>query len=184
MVESNSTSDSTKAARGWVRFKSCSRKNWRKLIACLSFRYRVAIISNQGGISLRPDPKIIKAEQKRVNVFKAKVGHVLNQLDIPMSVFAATAQDQFRKPRTGVWSELLEEYDLDEEEGCDRKHSFFVGDAAGRPEGADARKDFSCSDRYALEEENLLKVSRLILDKKFGCKYWHHISHSRGILPR
>ena len=131
----------------------------------------MAIISNQGGISLRPDPKIIKAEQKRVNVFKAKVGHILNHLDIPVSVFAATAQDQFRKPRTGMWSELLEDYDLDDEEGCDIEHSIFVGDAAGRPEGADVKKDFSCSDRCELKGSSLLGVSRLTFQQEFFCKY-------------
>jgi bifunctional polynucleotide phosphatase/kinase len=35
--------------------------------------FLVAIISNQGGISLKPDPKTVKSDQKRLADFKTKV---------------------------------------------------------------------------------------------------------------
>lgn len=72
------------------------------------------------------------AESKSYNNFKEKVTAVLNDLDVPLSVYAATESDEYRKPRLGMWSEFLEDYDLDVT-GVDLKSSFFVGDAAGRP---------------------------------------------------
>ncbi|KAH7360036.1 polynucleotide kinase 3 phosphatase-domain-containing protein [Pyrenochaeta sp. MPI-SDFR-AT-0127] len=110
--------------------------------------YLIAIVSNQGGISLKPDPKTVKSDQKRLADFKSKVGAVLNQLDIPISVYAATRRDQYRKPRSGMWQELLDDYDLDHADLLDLETSFFVGDAGGReavPGGA--VKDHSCADR-------------------------------------
>ena len=110
--------------------------------------YLVAIVSNQGGISLRPDPKTVKSEQKRLADFKGKVSAVLTQLDLPVSIYAATGRDKFRKPRSGMWHELLEDYDLESADAVDLEDSFFVGDAGGREAvaGGDA-KDHSCVDR-------------------------------------
>lgn len=117
-------------------------------------RYRVIIVSNQGGLKLHPDPKAKtpKAQSTaRVSAFKQKCSAVLSQLDFPTSVYAATGKDIFRKPRPGIWGEVLEDYDLEGE--FDVEGSFFVGDAAGRvaeAKGEDGKfvaKDFSCSDR-------------------------------------
>ncbi|CAO2658788.1 Nn.00g065110.m01.CDS01 [Neocucurbitaria sp. VM-36] len=110
--------------------------------------YLIAIVSNQGGISLKPDPKTVKSDQKRLADFKGKVSAVLNQLDLPMSVYAATARDQYRKPRTGMWQELVDDYDLDSPDAVDLAKSFFVGDAGGRDAVVGgAGKDHSCVDR-------------------------------------
>lgn len=111
-------------------------------------RYLVAVVSNQGGISLKPDPKKVKSDVKRLADFKAKVSAVLKQLDLPISVYAATGHDCYRKPRVGMWQELLDDYDLDAADAVDLDQSFFVGDAGGReavPGGA--TKDHSCVDR-------------------------------------
>lgn len=64
----------------------------------------------------------------------------MRQIDIPISVYAATADDENRKPRTGMWKEFVEDYDLDVF-GIDLCASFYVGDAAGRP------RDHSMVDR-------------------------------------
>lgn len=104
-------------------------------------------MSNQAGISLKPDPKTIKSDQKRLADFKAKVSAVLTQLDLPISVYAATSHDRYRKPRVGMWEELLEDYDLESAEAVDLDNSFFVGDAAGRLAIGGRPKDFSCGDR-------------------------------------
>ncbi|KAG9190633.1 bifunctional polynucleotide phosphatase/kinase [Alternaria panax] len=109
--------------------------------------FLVTIISNQGGISLKPDPKTVKSDQKRLADFKTKVTAVFNQLDFPISIYAATSRDQYRKPRTGMWSELLEDYDLENLESIDLENSVFVGDAGGREAVADGVKDHSCVDR-------------------------------------
>lgn len=74
----------------------------------------------------------------------------MTQLDIPITLFAATEQDKFRKPRTGMWQELIEHYDLDDTDGPDLQASIFVGDAGGRLGDLDSKTnaDFACSDRY------------------------------------
>ncbi|KAF2726762.1 PNK3P-domain-containing protein [Polyplosphaeria fusca] len=111
--------------------------------------YLVAVISNQGGISLKSDPKTVKSDQKRLADFKGKVSAVLNQLDLPViSVYAATGRDLYRKPRTGMWHELLDDFDMDHADTVDLENSFFVGDAGGRDAIAGgAPKDHSCVDR-------------------------------------
>ena len=109
--------------------------------------YIVAVISNQGGISLKSDSKTVKSDQKRLSEFKAKVTSVFSQLDFPISIYAGTSRDKFRKPRTGMWHELLEDNDLDVGEGIDLEDSIFVGDAAGRPARESIKQDHSSSDR-------------------------------------
>ena len=79
--------------------------------------------------------------------FKAKAGYVLGQLDLPMNLCVAAARDRFRKPRPGMWAELLEDLDLDEAGAVDVDASFFVGDAGGRPAEKGVKADHSCSDR-------------------------------------
>lgn len=79
--------------------------------------------------------------------FKGKVSAVLNQLQLPVTVYAATGRDEYRKPRTGMWRELLDDYDLESIGSVDLERSFFVGDAGGRAAVSGAVKDHSCSDR-------------------------------------
>jgi len=111
------------------------------------FRFLVVVISNQGGISLKSDPKTIKSDQRRLLQFKTKVNSVFTQLDFPISIYAATARDQYRKPRTGMWKELVEDFDLDIYEGLDLQQSIFVGDAGGRSTRGGTKADHSSSDR-------------------------------------
>ncbi|KAK7699142.1 DNA kinase/phosphatase Pnk1 [Diaporthe eres] len=113
--------------------------------------YRVVILSNQNGLSLRREPGAKGPDNtKRVPAFKQKISAVLAQLDVPTSIYAATARDVYRKPRTGMWLELCDDYDL---EDIDKNASIFVGDAGGRvavPASGGKKaiaKDFSCSDR-------------------------------------
>lgn len=119
--------------------------------------YRVVILSNQGGLtlSLEPGHKGPKTSaQKRVGDFKQKCSAVLDSLDLPTSVYAATENDMYRKPRPGMWQEMCRDYGLREDE-VDLANSFFVGDAGGRIATLGNRsdkvtavaKDFSCSDR-------------------------------------
>lgn len=110
-------------------------------------RYLVSILSNQGSIGLKNDPKSIKSDQKLLSNFKSKANSVFDHLDIPIILLAASARDQYRKPRTGMWTELLEEHDLDDGEGPDLAASFFVGDAGGRAARGGVKADHSCSDR-------------------------------------
>jgi len=115
----------------------------------ISYRYIIAIISNQAGIALKSDSKAPKAHQGRLTTFKNKVSAVFSQLDVPISIYAAIEKDLYRKPRTGMWKELLEDYDLSPG-SIDLENSFFVGDAGGRIAGVGLAKDFSSSDRYSM----------------------------------
>lgn len=103
--------------------------------------YCLVIISNQNGISLRKPanaPKVIKND--RFSQFKQKAAAVFNNLNVPISVYAATERDRFRKPATGMWEAFLKDHALAHDD-LDMDHSIFVGDAGGR------KDDFSCSDR-------------------------------------
>lgn len=106
----------------------------------------VAIVSNQSGISLKPNPKSLKSDMKRLSDFKEKANAVFNQLDLPIALYAATAKDQYRKPRPGMWNALLEDLALTPD-AVDHHESIFVGDAAGREASTGRKKDFSSSDR-------------------------------------
>ncbi|KKA29691.1 hypothetical protein TD95_001356 [Thielaviopsis punctulata] len=133
-----------KGADDWRWWNECVPE---KLRALHSEGYLIAIFSNQGGLTLHPDPKAkITSRTDRVREYKAKCNQVLRALDLPVSLFAATSKDVFRKPRTGMWSALLTSHALDASE-VDLSSSFFVGDAAGRPARGTRAKDFSCSDR-------------------------------------
>ncbi|KAL7921370.1 PNK3P domain-containing protein [Trichoderma austrokoningii] len=120
--------------------------------------YHVVILSNQAGLTLHFDAnyKGPKANaQKRLTEFKQKCNAVLTSLDLPMTIYAATGKDIYRKPRRGMWKEVCDDLEITEDE-VNLKDSFFVGDAGGRTaslskgvKGAAVAvaKDFSCSDR-------------------------------------
>lgn len=85
-----------------------------------------------------------------LQAWQGKAASILKELNIPTTLYAATAFDNLRKPRTGMWDEILEDYDLTPDT-VDMKESFFVGDAAGRiaVPGTKIKEDFSDSDRQA-----------------------------------
>lgn len=75
-----------------------------------------------------------------MSIFKQKLTAMMHDLEIPLSVYAATTDPEYRKPRLGMWHEFQDDFDLDVH-GVDKQASFFVGDAAGRP------GDHSAADR-------------------------------------
>lgn len=174
--------------RGWVRYEveASANHNVGANHAVLS-RYLLAVVSNQGGISLKPDPKTIKSDQKRLTDFKGKISAVFGQLDLPVTVYAATGRDEYRKPRMGMWRELLEDYDLERVDSVDLAGSIFVGDAGGREAVAGiTTKDHSCVDRYAgTIRLYATKRSYIILKLYQGLcsQCWLTIPHTRGVLP-
>lgn len=94
--------------------------------------YHVIVVSNQKKISLQKEMKGGRTDSKSLTNFKERAAAVMKQLDIPLSVYAATLDDGYRKPRIGMWKEFLDDYDFDVT-GVDLSNSIFVGDAAGRP---------------------------------------------------
>jgi bifunctional polynucleotide phosphatase/kinase len=87
-------------------------------------------------------------QSKRLSDFKQKASVVLSRLDLPIGLYAATGKDHFRKPRTGMWEELLRDLGL-ESADVDLENSIFVGDAGGRQGTGKpgSAKDHACSDR-------------------------------------
>lgn len=94
--------------------------------------YQVVIFSNQKMVKIQKDIRKGQSESKSLSNFKEKLTAIMTQLDIPISVYAATTDPEYRKPRLGMWREFQDDYDL-AVSGIDLKESFFVGDAAGRP---------------------------------------------------
>lgn len=138
-------------------------------------------MSNQAGIRLKPDPKSVKGDLKRLSVFKGKVVAVLNQLDLPINLYAATGQDNYRKPRTGMWEEMLKDYDLLEAGSVDTAASFYVGDAGGRSGVPGTRNDFACSDRYDMGQ--LICKPSLTLDKELRREPEDCLPYAGRVLP-
>ncbi|KAK0256084.1 DNA kinase/phosphatase Pnk1 [Friedmanniomyces endolithicus] len=111
--------------------------------------YAIIIVSNQAAVSLRTDAKSPKDGMRSVNNLRGKVMAVMNTLDLPITMYAATEHDLFRKPRTGMWEQMLKDHGLTDHGDIDHEKCFFVGDAAGREadKPAGLRKDHSCCDR-------------------------------------
>lgn len=118
-------------------------------------RYQVIIVSNQAKISIVTKAAAKKAkvagsggakgllpESKSLSNFKEKMTMVMKRLGLSLvSVYAAAEDDSYRKPRLGMWRQLLADYHLDD---LDVDASFCVGDAAGRV------GDHSNSDRWVM----------------------------------
>jgi DNA 3'-phosphatase len=77
--------------------------------------YTIAIFTNQ--LSKSEDQKLLNYN---------RVINAVNLINLPMMVFMSTANDQYRKPNTGMWFELLRF-------APSINNGFFVGDALGRP---------------------------------------------------
>lgn len=138
---------------GWVVSRTLMLTSQSTHSDTITNSYRVVILSNQGGLTLHPDPKSKAPKnliKNRLSSFKQKCSAVLAQLDIPLTLYAATGKDMCRKPRTGMWAEMCDDYDLAEPD-VDLENSIFVGDAGGRAALVKGTttipKDFSCSDR-------------------------------------
>ncbi|TWW76697.1 bifunctional polynucleotide phosphatase/kinase [Takifugu flavidus] len=109
-----------------------------RLASLLQNGYKVAFFTNQMGIAkgkLRPE------------VFKSKVEDVLATLQLAVQVFVASGPGLYRKPVMGMFHYLCDK--ANDDVTVDLARSFYVGDAAGRPEkwAPGRKKDFSCSDR-------------------------------------
>jgi len=109
--------------------------------------YLVVILSNQGNISLKDNTKALQKDSVSLGNLKSQIGSIFRQIDFPISIYAATSQDKYRKPRVGMWEEMLEDYNLRDENAVDTAHSFYIGDAAGREKKDKKRKDHATSDR-------------------------------------
>ncbi|GAC94475.1 hypothetical protein PHSY_002047 [Pseudozyma hubeiensis SY62] len=83
--------------------------------------FAIVVITNQ--------KQTAYAAKSGLATWKKKMGHIAGAIDVPMRVFAALGDDEYRKPRLGMWTEFLRQNGGVE---LDKEQSFFVGDAAGR----------------------------------------------------
>lgn len=114
-----------------------------------SMGFLVVVVSNQSGIAKSTGWDAHKAE-----TVQKKIVTMSQELDVPLVALVATRNDRWRKPQPALWA-LLQDF-IERGAGplpagaapldC-TTHSFYVGDAAGRPATAGTKKDFSCSDR-------------------------------------
>ncbi|CAF4244268.1 unnamed protein product, partial [Adineta steineri] len=98
---------------------------------------------------------------------------IQQKLNVPLQVFVAIHSGRYRKPCIGSWQLLQSKYN----DGIkiDKSKSFYVGDAAGRPDKwrTKAKKDHSSADRlfavnlglkFYTPEEYFLGLSKAIYD--------------------
>jgi len=105
--------------------------------------YKVVIFTNQGGIKAKGN----NHDKSKATMITNKITNIIKALGIPVQVFIAGGEDEYRKPATFMWDLFAKDYNGGIKP--DLKESYYVGDAAGRKEGwkADRKKDFACSDR-------------------------------------
>lgn len=122
--------------------------------------FKIVILTNQAGVT---------SGKTKVSDIKKKIENIIKSLGIPVQAFIATGDNCFRKPLTGMWQALC-----DHKNGnvpVDINRSYYVGDAAGRPENKamKKKKDHSLVDRlmalnlhleFFTPEEHFLKAPR------------------------
>lgn len=98
--------------------------------------WTIVIFTNQGGV-----------EKKKVTLdtVKSRVNGFINYTQLPIYAFAAIEYNNTRKPHTGMWTQMLKLFNLQDD--VINATSLFVGDGAGRLATKSKKKDFSCSDR-------------------------------------
>lgn len=103
-------------------------------------RYTLVVFTNQLGIGL-------DKTGQRAETFKRKVESVFSLVNLPVILLASTGDDFYRKPCPGMWNYFLEA--ILGRDDPDMALSFFVGDAAGRPENwkPGRRADHASADR-------------------------------------
>ncbi|KAK3610289.1 hypothetical protein CHS0354_029752 [Potamilus streckersoni] len=100
--------------------------------------YKVVFFTNQLGVA--------KGKTK-IEDLQSKFTLIVERIGVPIQILVSTSGGIYRKPATGMWDYLVQEGN--DGMPIDLSKSFYVGDAAGRPEkwAPKKKKDFSSSDR-------------------------------------
>eukprot|EP00494_Astrolonche_serrata_P001926 UN01932 len=122
----------------WVWWPESKPNVRSKLQALHKQGFKIVVLTNQNGIE--------KGKQDAQEII-GKIQDVSNSCGVPFTAMIAGGKDWWRKPSTKGWNYMLEQ--TNGGKVIDKKVSFFVGDAAGRPKNwkKKAKKDFNCSDR-------------------------------------
>jgi bifunctional polynucleotide phosphatase/kinase len=117
--------------------------------------YCIIFISNQSGI---------KDNNEKLTEWTSKIDNVVEQLNIPVCVFASIEKDMFRKPLPTLWYFIKQQIELNNQKI--NPVSFFCGDAAGRP------TDFNDTDyKFALNSKIMFYVPEQIFKNESSCKH-------------
>jgi len=138
-----------------IGFDTC----FKKLKQLNADEFKLVIFTNQKGLS----------KATSTDPFRKKIQFIQQKLNVPLQVFVSMHSGRYRKPCTGSWLLLQSKYN----DGIpiDLSKSFYVGDAAGRPDKwrPKAKKDHSCADRlfaanigvrFSTPEEYFLGLSK------------------------
>lgn len=112
--------------------------NIKKIKDLYSNGYKIVLFTNQAGLGM---------DKKKISDFKMKIEKIIKVYDVPMQVFISTTRSIYRKPSMKMWDILEKDYNNNVR--INLEESFYVGDAAGRPDKwqPGKKKDFSSSDR-------------------------------------
>ncbi|OBT59866.1 hypothetical protein VE03_10555, partial [Pseudogymnoascus sp. 23342-1-I1] len=143
-----------------------------KLRSLVSEAHNLIIFTNQGRLTTATGD-----EAPESLVFKGKLEAIGKDLGVPFTVYAACANDAYRKPRGGMWDYMRDKDFASMDFGLDglTGDAFFVGDAAGR------ENDFSDCDRHFCDnlgitfftpEEFLFGDKTQVLGHKFDPRWY------------
>ncbi|GAA5890202.1 hypothetical protein JCM5296_002848 [Sporobolomyces johnsonii] len=142
--------------------------------------YAVVLVSNQAGND---------AQQRK---FRDKLPNVCRKIGVPLHAFAAYDYDIHRKPGTGMWDAYIERFNEGIE--VDYTQSYYVGDAAGRPEDhndTDRKMAINCGLPFLTPEQyfhNKPAPTNWTLTGWDAASYDHsspfHSPNSTPLLPR
>lgn len=121
-----------KSANDWRLLNNQVTRSFSELSAQ---GYVLVIFTNQAGVS---NGRITES------FIRIRLEGILSALKEDIGVLVATGKDNFRKPGTGMWDYLMQL--AGGADRVDKKNSFYVGDAAGRPTRPAHPADFSDSD--------------------------------------
>ncbi|AIE47824.1 nicotinamide riboside kinase 1 [Peridroma alphabaculovirus] len=115
----------------------------QNFVELLDAGYCIVIITNQLGVS---------AGKVTIEDLRAKIEAICAALSVPLTVFIATRQDKYRKPRTGCM-----EYLLQRRPDIDVRHSFFCGDNVNGTLSNDSEFAKNCGLKFLYDFEYFTK---------------------------
>lgn len=132
LITTRSRAKFPKSATDWRLLNSRVAPN---LAALQEQGYIFVVFTNQAGVG---NGRITE------DFVRTRVEGITAALKVDAGVYVATAKDHYRKPGTAMWDLFVQT--IGGVHRIDAKASFYVGDAAGRPERSGTAKDFSDSD--------------------------------------
>lgn len=132
LITTRSRAKFPKSATDWRLLNSRVSTNLAELNAQ---GYIFVIFTNQAGVG---NGRITD------DFIRTRLEGITTAMKVEAGVYVATGKDHYRKPGTAMWDLFVQT--IGGVNRIDAKGSFYVGDAAGRPERPGAAKDFSDSD--------------------------------------